>query len=163
MLRVWNAASGLDDQTFHDLFTGKHVKDLATTRLLREAARGAAAARTINQMIEASRALNRALKNIGSDRVPELKIFNSRPRDRRSCHFVDGGGDCRHPEGRATDRDGEAVQRRPQKECSMTGPTSPGASSLPCPPTPRSPTPVFPTPVFPTPVLPTPVFPVAAG
>jgi hypothetical protein len=70
LLRAWNAASGLDDQTFHDLFTGKHVKDLATTRLLREAARGAVAARTINQMIEASRPLNRALKAIGPDRWP---------------------------------------------------------------------------------------------
>ena len=72
MLAAWNAAEALDDQSFHDRFTGALVKDLAITRLLREAARNAAEARTIDQMIAASRPLARAIKAIGPNQWPTV-------------------------------------------------------------------------------------------
>ena len=72
LLRAWNAASGLDDQRFHDLFVGDKLASLATTRLMREAARKAAAANTIDQMIEASRPLTAAIKAIGPSRWPHV-------------------------------------------------------------------------------------------
>jgi hypothetical protein len=71
LLKTWNAAADLDDQAFHDLFVGDQVTNLATTRLMREAARKAAEAETIDQMIAASRPLTRAIKAIGPDRWPD--------------------------------------------------------------------------------------------
>ncbi len=72
LLRAWNAASSLDDQSFHNLFVGDKLASLATTRFMREAARKAAAADTIDQMIEASRPLTAAIKDIGPGRWPHV-------------------------------------------------------------------------------------------
>ena len=77
LLKTWNDAAHLDDQTFHHLFVGDklanlaNLANLATTRLLREAAQGAKNAETIDQMIAASRPLTQAIKAIGPDRWPD--------------------------------------------------------------------------------------------
>ncbi len=64
LLKAWNDADHLDNQTFHHLFVGDKLASLATTRLLREAAQGAKNAETIDQMIAASRPLIQAIKAI---------------------------------------------------------------------------------------------------
>ena len=71
-LRAWNAATGLDDQAFHDLFTKPFVSALATTRRLRDAARGSVLAQNFGQMVEASNSLGFAIKEIGVDRWPHV-------------------------------------------------------------------------------------------
>jgi len=72
LLTAWNAASGLDDAPFAEWFTRGLDIGPATRRRLRQAAAGAAQARTIAQMIEASIPLTAAIKDIGGDRWPEM-------------------------------------------------------------------------------------------
>jgi hypothetical protein len=71
LLKAWNDADHLDDQTFHDLFVGDKLASPATTRLMREAAQGAKCAETIDQMIAASHPLTQAIKAIGPDCWPD--------------------------------------------------------------------------------------------
>ena len=72
LLTAWNAASGLDDAPFAAWFTRGLDIGPATRDRLRQAAAGAAQARTIAQMIEASIPLTAAIKDIGGDRWPGM-------------------------------------------------------------------------------------------
>ena len=72
LLTAWNAASGLDDAPFAEWFTRGLDIGPATRDRLRQAAAGAAQARTIAQMIEASIPLTAAIKDIGGDRWPGM-------------------------------------------------------------------------------------------
>ena len=72
LLTAWNAASDLDDETFRKLFI--HGLDIAPATLhrLRQAAAGAAQAKTMGQMIQASIPLTAAIKDIGAHRWPGM-------------------------------------------------------------------------------------------
>jgi hypothetical protein len=72
-LRIWNAASDLDPATFHDRFTHGLVDKPATVARLRQAAAGAAEAQTIGQMVDASRPLTQAIRDIGAHRWPWVR------------------------------------------------------------------------------------------
>jgi hypothetical protein len=72
LLAAWNAASHLDDDSFHDHFTRGLVDNLATVRRLRQAAASSVQAQTIGQMIEASYPLTTAIKDIGGSRWPSV-------------------------------------------------------------------------------------------
>ena len=72
-IRTWNAASDLDPATFHDRFTHGLVDKPATVARLRQAAAGAAETETIGQMVDASRPLTQAIRDIGADRWPWVR------------------------------------------------------------------------------------------
>ena len=67
-LAAWNAASNLNDESFRECFTHGLVDDLATVRRLRQAAAGSVTAQTFGQMVDASRPLTAAIKDIGASR-----------------------------------------------------------------------------------------------
>ena len=67
-LRTWNAASDLAPETFRETFTHGLVDRPATVARLRAAAAGWAEAQTIGQMVDASRPLTAAIKDIGAHR-----------------------------------------------------------------------------------------------
>jgi hypothetical protein len=67
-LGAWNAASHLDPATFHDRFTRGLVDTHTTVARLRQAAAGSAKAQTIGQMVDASRPLTAAIRDIGASR-----------------------------------------------------------------------------------------------
>ena len=67
-LAAWNAASNLNDESFRECFTHGLVDDLATVRRLRQAAAGSVTARTFGQMVDVSRPLTAAIKDIGAHR-----------------------------------------------------------------------------------------------
>jgi hypothetical protein len=72
MIRAWNAAPHLDDQTFHEIFVGNDAVDLAATQQLREAFRKSVPAQTINQMIVASAPLRTLLGITATVRMPDM-------------------------------------------------------------------------------------------
>ncbi len=72
-LAAWNAASNLNDERFCDRFTHGLVDDLATVRRLRQAAAGSAKAQTFGQMVDASRPLTAAIKDIGAHRWTDVR------------------------------------------------------------------------------------------
>jgi hypothetical protein len=72
-LRTWNAASDLDPETFRENFTRGLVDKPATIARLRQAASGSAEARSIGQMVDASRPLTQAIREIGADRWPWVR------------------------------------------------------------------------------------------
>ena len=72
-LRTWNAASDLDPETFRESFTRGLVDKPATIARLRQAASGSAEARSIGQMVDASRPLTQAIREIGADRWPWVR------------------------------------------------------------------------------------------
>ncbi len=67
-LAAWNAAADFDPTTFRERFTRGLVDHPATIARLRQAAAGAAEAQTFGQMVDASRPLTAAIKDIGADR-----------------------------------------------------------------------------------------------
>ena len=72
LLTAWNAVSDLDDETFRELFIhGLNIAP-ATLHRLRQAAAGAAQAKTMGQMIQASYPLTAAIKDIGAHRWPGM-------------------------------------------------------------------------------------------
>jgi hypothetical protein len=68
LLATWNAASGLDDDAFHQRFARGLIDDPATLHQLRQTA--AAQAQTLGQVIDASKPLAAALKGIGPGNWP---------------------------------------------------------------------------------------------
>jgi len=72
-LGAWNAAANLDHDSFHDLFTRGLVDKPATVSRLRRAAAGSVQAETIGQMVDASRPLTAAIKDIGGERWPWMR------------------------------------------------------------------------------------------
>ena len=72
-LAAWNAASNLNDERFCDRFTHGLVDDLATVRRLRQAAAGSVTAQTFGQMVDASRPLTAAIKDIGAHRWTDVR------------------------------------------------------------------------------------------
>ena len=65
-LAAWNAASDLDPEPFRESFTHGLVDKPATVARLRQAAAGSAEAKTIGQMVDASRPLTQAIRDIGA-------------------------------------------------------------------------------------------------
>jgi len=72
-LRTWNAASHLDPETFRETFIHGLVDKPATVARLRQAAAGSAKAETIGEMVDASRPLTQAVREIGADRWPWVR------------------------------------------------------------------------------------------
>ena len=72
-LAAWNAASNFNDERFCDRFTHGLVDDLATVRRLRQAAAGSVTAQTFGQMVDASRPLTAAIKDIGAHRWTRVR------------------------------------------------------------------------------------------
>jgi len=72
-LAAWNAASDLDPETFHETFTHDLVDKPATVARLRQAAAGAAQAQTIGEMVDASRPLTQAIRDIGAHRWDNVR------------------------------------------------------------------------------------------
>jgi hypothetical protein len=72
-LRTWNAAADLDPETFHETFTHGLVDKPATVARLRQAAADSAEAETIGQMVDASRPLTQAIRDIGAHRWPWVR------------------------------------------------------------------------------------------
>ena len=71
--RTWNAASHLDPETFRETFTHDLVDKPATVARLRQAAAGAAQAQTIGEMVDASRPLTQAIRDIGAHRWDSVR------------------------------------------------------------------------------------------
>ena len=67
-IRTWNAASDLDSEAFRESFTHGLVDKPATVARLRQAAAGSAKAETIGEMVDASRPLTQAIRDIGAHR-----------------------------------------------------------------------------------------------
>ena len=72
-LRTWNAASDLDPETFREHFTHGLVDKPVTVARLRQAAADSAEAKTIGQMVDASRPLTQAIRDIGAHRWPWVR------------------------------------------------------------------------------------------
>ena len=72
-IRTWNAASDLDPATFRESFTHGLVDKPATVARLRQAAAGSTEAKTIGEMVDASRPLTQAIREIGAHRWPWVR------------------------------------------------------------------------------------------
>jgi len=72
-LAAWNAASDLDPETFREHFTHGLVDKPVTVARLRQAAAGSAEAKTIGEMVDASRPLTQAIRDIGAHRWPWVR------------------------------------------------------------------------------------------
>jgi hypothetical protein len=72
-LAAWNAASDLDPETFREHFTHGLVDKPVTVARLRQAAAGSAEAKTIGEMVDASRPLTQAIREIGAHRWPWVR------------------------------------------------------------------------------------------
>ncbi len=106
VLAAWNAASDLKDESFRECFTRGLVDDLATVRRLRQAAAGSVTAQTFGQMVDASRPLTAAIKNIGAGRWPGLLGFGRHAWRLRRQHRLKGypGPDLQGPQRQKSHR-----------------------------------------------------------
>jgi hypothetical protein len=87
LLAVWTLAASLDDETFGEHFANGLNLDPKTLRRLRQAVAGAAEARTIGQIIEASYPLTAAIKAIGAYHWPGvLEDLEDRADAARASH-----------------------------------------------------------------------------